>query len=78
MRDIDPCNRAILTVFLFQGVENDLVDPHGCIVLSVSVRMSVSFKILYLVRVQQGRGTSLATHFPLNSYSPSMNRKHGK
>ena len=58
MRDTDSYNRAILTVLQFQGAENDPFEPHGCIVLSESVRMSLSFEIVYLVCVQLGRGTS--------------------
>lgn len=58
MRDTDSYNRVILTVLQFQGAENDPFEPHGCIVLSESVRMSLSFEIVYLVCVQLGRGTS--------------------
>ena len=64
-------------MFQFQGVENDLIDPHSCIVLSISMQMSLSFEILYLVCVPQGQGTSP----PPTALSPQllltiMNRKY--
>ena len=54
------------------------VDPHGCIVLSVSVRMSLIRNCIFFVCPAEPRCV-LAAHFrdfPLNSHSPSMNRKH--
>ena len=75
-RDTDSCNRAILTVFQFLGAENDSFDPHGRIVLSCQrtdeslIRNCVSY-----VR-SAGPRYVLATHFPLNSHSQSINRKY--
>ena len=76
MRVTDLCNRAILTAFQFQGAENDSFDPLGCIVPS-SVRMSLIQNCVSCVR-SAGPTYVLATHFPLNFYPPSMNRKHRK
>ena len=64
MRDTDSYNRAI-------RAENDLFDPHRCVVLSVSMRMSLLFEIVFCACPSWAEARPL---HPLSPQSPTHGR----